>query len=449
MDPLRDRFGDRIFKDTDNIAPGQDFLKVINRELESCSVLLAVIGRDWLSAKDKANRRRLDNPNDYLRLEIGTALKKDVLVIPVLVGAEMPSPDDLPEDLKPLSFRQSVELSNTRFQDDVQRLIRVIDPVMGVVPAPAPPPPVAASPVDQLTTTITFSLDRAVRVPNTNTAFYPVDDLTDFHGVSYAGTISASVNRMLRLGMTVSFNHLDAASSVNRFAFDENLVRTNITVHRTSIASTDNDTGITIGALVTPSDAVSFGVSYAKQPRFTVSETFQFNSGFNNDPSLSTNGQFQTFDDFPKPVSINVPDRVGAGVAVRPHSRLIIVADVVHIGYSSLAENVTLVFDVPGATAQNYEINDTTEVHAGAEFALMRSVFVRGGLYTNPDHSVRFNPGTDEETNAGETAINNLARRDTQVKGTFGGGFAIGRYLQADLAYVWKKELVASAAFRF
>src|SRR2546426_10616446 len=72
--PLSDHFGEgRIFKDTDSIAPGQDFVKVINQELESCSVLLAIIGREWLTVRDpKTKTRRLDNPHDYLRLEVAT-----------------------------------------------------------------------------------------------------------------------------------------------------------------------------------------------------------------------------------------------------------------------------------------------------------------------------------------------------------------------------------------
>ena len=86
---LRQRFGaPRIFKDTDNIAPGQDFLNVIQRELETCAVLVAVIGRDWLTVQDpRLKCRRLDASNDFLRLEVATALKDEhILVIPALVG---------------------------------------------------------------------------------------------------------------------------------------------------------------------------------------------------------------------------------------------------------------------------------------------------------------------------------------------------------------------------
>ena len=100
---LRLRFGaSRIFKDTDNIPPGEDFLKFIKHELESCSVLLAIIGREWLTVQDpRLKRRRLDNPDDFLRVEVGTALKREhIRVIPVMVEkAAMPAPDDFPPDL--------------------------------------------------------------------------------------------------------------------------------------------------------------------------------------------------------------------------------------------------------------------------------------------------------------------------------------------------------------
>jgi len=125
--PLRQRFGDeRVFKDTDAIPPGQDFLHAIETELQSCSVLLAVIGKNWLNARGpKSKSRRLDDPSDYLRLELATALNNDrVLVIPVLVGdGSMPSTSDLPPDLAPLARRNAFTLRDTRWESDVKELI--------------------------------------------------------------------------------------------------------------------------------------------------------------------------------------------------------------------------------------------------------------------------------------------------------------------------------------
>jgi TIR domain-containing protein len=133
--PLRERFGSRrIFKDTDNIAPGQDFLNVIQHELKTCAVLVAVIGRNWLAVQDpRLNCRRLEAPNDFLRLEVATALKDDdILVIPALVGkATMPDAEDLPADLQPLARRNAIELSDLRWDSDVERLIHAIDRACG------------------------------------------------------------------------------------------------------------------------------------------------------------------------------------------------------------------------------------------------------------------------------------------------------------------------------
>ncbi len=138
---LREHFGaDRVFKDTDSIAPGQDFIATIRKELESCAVLLAIIGKHWLTVQDpRLGKRRLDDPEDFLRLEVGTALNKpDILVIPVLVGnAAMPRVEDLPPDLANLARRNAIELSDTRWDSDLDRLVKVIEQVVGRQPVNA------------------------------------------------------------------------------------------------------------------------------------------------------------------------------------------------------------------------------------------------------------------------------------------------------------------------
>jgi hypothetical protein len=92
---------------------------VINRAVGSCDVLLAVIGDQWLTITDEQGRRRLDDPADFVRLEIQAALKRDVRIIPILVGgAHMPDADELPDDLTGLVRRQALELSPNRFEYD-------------------------------------------------------------------------------------------------------------------------------------------------------------------------------------------------------------------------------------------------------------------------------------------------------------------------------------------
>lgn len=132
-----------IFRDIETIEPGVDFVDAIDRALQSCGILLAVIGPRWGSQADSAGRRRLDDPNDYTRLEIATALQRsDVRVIPVLVeGAEMPGSDVLPDDLKALARRNAIELTDKRWEFDVSKLVETLNKALDVRPAPKPPRP--------------------------------------------------------------------------------------------------------------------------------------------------------------------------------------------------------------------------------------------------------------------------------------------------------------------
>ena len=134
--------GVSVFRDVETIQPGMDFVDVINHALQSCGVLLAVIGPRWLTSVDSAGQRRLDNPDDFTRLEIATALKRgDVRVIPVLVeGAQMPEPSDLPEDLRALARRNALELTDNRWNFDVSRLVATVRQALDV-PDPPPEPP--------------------------------------------------------------------------------------------------------------------------------------------------------------------------------------------------------------------------------------------------------------------------------------------------------------------
>jgi len=145
FDRLSDRFGNRqIFKDIDSIEPGDDFVDRITSAVGSCDVLLALIGDEWLTVVDGTGQRRLDDHNDFVRLEIEAALSRDVRVIPLLVdGARMPGTDELPPSLHGLVRRQALELSPSRFTLDLDRLVRVLDRT--VAAGPAPDAPVAAA----------------------------------------------------------------------------------------------------------------------------------------------------------------------------------------------------------------------------------------------------------------------------------------------------------------
>jgi WD40 repeat protein/tetratricopeptide (TPR) repeat protein len=117
-DWLSQRFGsEQIFKDIDAIQPGDNFIEKINSALESCAVLLALIGDRWLSLKDDRGRRRLDNPDDFVRLEIEAALRRKIPIIPILVeGARMPQAKELPSSMAELASFQALELTDRTFK---------------------------------------------------------------------------------------------------------------------------------------------------------------------------------------------------------------------------------------------------------------------------------------------------------------------------------------------
>ena len=118
----------QVFKDIDSIELGDDFVEVITTAVGSCDVLLALIGDRWLTVTGQDGRRRLDNLDDFVRLEIEAALARDVRVIPILVeGARMPRADELPASLSKLARRQALELSPSRFDVDTGRLLRVLE----------------------------------------------------------------------------------------------------------------------------------------------------------------------------------------------------------------------------------------------------------------------------------------------------------------------------------
>jgi hypothetical protein len=131
-DALTDRFGEpNVFMDIDTIEPGVDFSRVVDEHVGACDVLIAVIGRQWTGVVDREGVRRLERPEDWVRLEIARALERDdIRIIPALVqDAEMPTSGDLPEPLRALAYRNAIELSDERWRYDVGRLVRALERV--------------------------------------------------------------------------------------------------------------------------------------------------------------------------------------------------------------------------------------------------------------------------------------------------------------------------------
>ena len=129
---LRERIPDaRVFIDLDSIEAGLDFAEVIREAVDLCAVLVALIGRQWVTLTDEEGHRRLDNPDDYVRFEIQTALERGVRVIPVLVdGAKPVRQQQLPSGLQKLARLNALELSVSRYQYDADRLLDLIQRVL-------------------------------------------------------------------------------------------------------------------------------------------------------------------------------------------------------------------------------------------------------------------------------------------------------------------------------
>jgi TIR domain len=147
-DHLSDRFGeDHVFMDVDSIAIGLDFTKAVVEAVSACSLLLVLVGKDWLSSTDNNGRRRIDNPDDWVRIEIETALQRDIPVVPVLVDeAELPYADDLPPSLRPFVRRQAFRLSHPGFRAEIASLIEAAAKVLGTRPDQTVQTPNAVAP---------------------------------------------------------------------------------------------------------------------------------------------------------------------------------------------------------------------------------------------------------------------------------------------------------------
>jgi hypothetical protein len=168
-DRLADRYGGgQIFKDVDSIQLGDDFVEVITTAVGSCDVLLALVGDEWLTIADAHGRRRLDDPDDFVRLEIEAALTRNVRVIPILVdGASMPRADQLPASLAGLVRRQALELSPARFDFDTNRLLKVLDKTLAEVrttQAGAVAPDTSGGPDGSVPDSVTLTVENPPRL---------------------------------------------------------------------------------------------------------------------------------------------------------------------------------------------------------------------------------------------------------------------------------------------
>lgn len=142
---LAGHFGDTsVFRDIDAIQPGTDFVRSIEAAVARSGAVIVLMGRDWVTITDQQGGRRLDDPTDFVRLEIALALEHGIDVIPVLVeGAQPPSPASLPGPLAPLARLQAIEITEQRWKYDVGRLVSRLEEVLG----PPSKTPVSTGPV--------------------------------------------------------------------------------------------------------------------------------------------------------------------------------------------------------------------------------------------------------------------------------------------------------------
>jgi hypothetical protein len=132
FDDLVRHFGEQsVFMDVANIQAGRDFRKAIDESVSGCGVLLAVIGPGWLETRNERGGRRLDDPSDFVRNEIASALRRDIPVVPVLVrGATLPPPERVPQDMTDVVYRNGVELTHVHWKSDVQILVDALRPIV-------------------------------------------------------------------------------------------------------------------------------------------------------------------------------------------------------------------------------------------------------------------------------------------------------------------------------
>jgi TIR domain-containing protein len=130
-DNLKYHFGDRIFMDVDSIRAGDNFVEVIQKSVRSSAVVIAVIGKHWHSVRTKRSRR-LDDPNDFVRLEIVTALENGITVIPTLVDdGRMPKRDEVPAEMVEFTKRHYLELRPESWHRDIDKLVDVLERIVG------------------------------------------------------------------------------------------------------------------------------------------------------------------------------------------------------------------------------------------------------------------------------------------------------------------------------
>ncbi len=305
-----------------------------------------------------------------------------------------------------------------------------------------------------------------------NSIFFPFEGRTDINGISNAFSVAFSITDKLSVAGSVTVDRLSFSTFSRRF--DDGTFFGLGEINLVGDQTDDSDTGVgfNLSALFRPSDRFTIGGIYSKGSEFRLQTDVTANPVIvdQNAPPEQVFGPLVPLAS--RSLVFKVPDRWGVGVSGRPTEWLLLGLDVLRIEYSDLisADNFLILdnvvfetFDEPlqGWNGQDYRIDNATEVHFGGEIDLAQlfrkpankfNAFLRGGVFSDPDHSLRF-VGTsgDPDIDLGESLVFNTFPSETHVGSTFGGGVIIKNHLLIDAAYVSVNnfdEFVLSVAFR-
>jgi len=297
-----------------------------------------------------------------------------------------------------------------------------------------------------------FSL-QARPVPGELWAYYPAVGQMDFSGNYFSASAAARLSDEVSVGVTINYATLKITSSTVLHSINwSNYADMSGTIKNEAyVDDSGSGIGFTAGILITPNPKISIGAVYSYNPKIDYIQGMWVGGS-------RTTGTFLS----DITLTLDIPDRFGAGIAFRPVDEFVIIADVLMVQYSQITANAIATYSDPSLDIFRgddisglYETANTTEIHVGAEYAMLSGktpIFFRAGFFTNPDHRP-FYSGTDY----GEQLRWNLKDYSDQIKGTeigitLGIGTVIKGKFQIDGAYVISDSLsqgIVSIVYHF
>jgi hypothetical protein len=292
----------------------------------------------------------------------------------------------------------------------------------------------------------TFNFDEEFRLPEREirlcaqlgcSTFDPLpatDAQIDMSVSNWGGTVAFRLPKNFSFGLSMSGALLDMETRTTRLASGGSPI-----LQQSLINDVAWGLSATLGGMYRPSEAFSAGMFYTFNPEFRVSE------------------ELSDQPEEPEEVRIKVPDRIGAGIAVRPFDALTLVFDLLHVEYSQQTSGGSVsLLRFPQLDPGDFFIDDSWEVHGGLEYVLLTTrdvpISARLGAFTNPSHPLRYSGPTDSDAGKAASEVFGAASQDTDLAFTLGVGAVFAEYLQADVAYLNATqfdEVTASLIFHF